>query len=164
MHDSELTIRPAEEADVPLLLEFVRAIADYEKLLHEVVATEARLRESLFGEASVAEALIAEWDSEPVAFAIFFHNFSTFKGQRGLYLEDLFVKPEFRRRGIGKKLLVHLAKIAVERGCARFEWVALDWNEAATKFYKELGAEVMKDWRVFRTSDEALKRLAGRSG
>jgi len=164
MPDNELTMRPATEADVPLLLDFIRAIAEYEKLLHEVVATETGVRSSFFGEGAVAESVIAELDGEPAAFAVFFHNFSTFKGRRGLYLEDLFVKPEFRRLGIGKKLLVHLARIAVERDCARFEWVALDWNEPANKFYGELGAEIMDDWRIFRMSGEAMKKLAGQSG
>ena len=160
MPDNELTIRQATKADVPLLLDFIRALADYEKLLHEVVATETSVRESLFGAESVAEALIVESDGEPAAFAVYFHNFSTFMGRRGLYLEDLFVKPEFRRQGIGKKLLVHLAKIALDRSCSRFEWAALDWNETAIRFYEELGAQKMEEYRLFRMSGAALERLA----
>lgn len=163
MADDSLIIRPATEADVPLLLEFIRAIADYEKLLHEVVATEESVHASLFGPEAVAKALFAEVDGETAAYAVYFHNFSTFTGRHGLYLEDLFVKPEFRRHGIGKTLLVHLAKIAVDRGCARFEWVALDWNQPAIDFYEKLGAEILQEWRVFRLSGEGLKQLAAES-
>ena len=130
-----LKIRPATEADVPLLLEFIRAIAEYEKLLDEVEATEETLRESLFGDRPAAEALIGEWEGEPATFAVYFHNLSTFTGRSGLYLEDLFVKPEYRKRGIGKLMLKHLAKIAMERDCPCFEWVALEWNESAIEFY-----------------------------
>ena len=143
-----------------LLLEFIRSIAEYEKLLHEVVATEESVRESLFGDSAVAEALIAECEGEPAAFAVYFYNFSTFMGRRGLYLEDLFVKPKFRRRGIGEALLRHLAQQAVERGCRRFEWVVLDWNQSAIDFYQELGAEAMEGWQLFRISGEKLKNLA----
>ena len=160
MPNNELTIRQATEADVPLLLDFIRGIADYEKRLHEVVATEESIRESLFGKESTAEGLIAECDKEPMAFAVYFHNFSTFVGRRGLYLEDLFVKPALRRQGIGKKLLTYLAKIAVDRGCSRFEWAALDWNKPAIRFYEELGAQKMEEWRLFRMSGAALERLA----
>ena len=143
-----------------LLLEFIRGIAEYEKLLHEVVATEESVRESLFGDSAVAEALIAECEGEPAAFAVYFYNFSTFMGWRGLYLEDLFVKPKFRRRGIGEALLRHLARQAGERGCRRFEWVVLDWNQSAIDFYQELGAEAMEGWLLFRISGEKLKNLA----
>jgi|TARA_B100000959_G_scaffold281918_1_gene347181 GNAT superfamily N-acetyltransferase len=160
MASDALKIRPAGEADVHLLIEFIRCIAAYEKLLDEVVATEEGVRQSLFGEKSAAEALIGEWDGEPVAFAVYFENFSTFMGRSGLYLEDLFVKLEYRKRGIGKLMLKHLAKIAMERGCSRFEWVALNWNEPAIGFYKGLGAKQMSDWRLFRMSGEALKQLA----
>ena len=160
MPDNKLTIRQTTEADVPLLLDFIRALADYEKLLHEVVATEASVRESLFGTEAVAEALIVESDGEPAAFAVYFHNFSTFMGRQGLYLEDLFVKPEFRRQGIGKRLLVHLAKIAVDRGCDRFDWLALNWNEPTLHFYDELGAQKMDELRLFRMNGAALERLA----
>ena len=155
-----LKIRPATEADVPLLLEFIRAIAEYEKLLDQVKATEETLRESLFGDRPAAEALIGEWGGEPAAFAVYFQNFSTFTGRPGLYLEDLFVKLEFRQRGIGKLMLKHLAGIAVERGCPRLEWVALDWNEPAIEFYKGLSAKQMSDWRLFRMSGDSLKQLA----
>ena len=160
MPDDSLKICPATEADVPLLLEFIRAIAEYEKLLDEVEATEETLRESLFGEKPVAEALIGEWEGEPAAIAVYFQNFSTFTGRAGLYLEDLFVKPDYRQRGIGKLMLKHLAKIAVDRGCPRFEWIALDWNEPAIKFYEGLGARQLTDKRYFRMSGEPLKQLA----
>ncbi|MBC8326384.1 MAG: GNAT family N-acetyltransferase [Verrucomicrobia subdivision 3 bacterium] len=162
MPDANLLIRPATAADVPLLLEFIRAIAEYEKLLDEVVATESSVHESLFGEdrRAAVEALIAEWGGEPAAFAVYFHNFSTFTGRAGLYLEDLFVKPEFRRHGIGQQLMVHLANIAVERNCPRFEWVALDWNQSASNFYETLGATPISEWRCFRINGEPLKKLA----
>lgn len=160
MSSEELTIHQATEHDVPLLLKFIRALADYEKLLHEVVATEESIQESLFSEESAAEALIVKANGEPAAFAVYFHNFSTFTGRRGLYLEDLFVKPDLRRQGIGKKLLGHLAKIAVDRDCSRFEWAALDWNEPGIRFYEELGAEKMGQYRLFRMTGSALKRLA----
>tara|TARA_B100000676_G_scaffold185755_1_gene182675 strand:+ start:198 stop:689 length:492 start_codon:yes stop_codon:yes gene_type:complete len=158
-----LTIRPATEADVPLLLEFIRGIAEYEKLLHEVVATEESLHESFFGERPVAEGIFGEWNGEPAAFGVFFENFSTFEGRACLYLEDLYVKPEFRKKGIGQQMLKHLAAIAVERGCPRFDWVALDWNEPAINFYENLGANNMAEWRHFRLSGEALKAVADRS-
>jgi len=160
MSPESLQIRPATEADVQLIVEFIRALAEYEKLLDEVVATEEIVLESLFGEQPSAEALIGEWEGEPVAFAIYFENFSTFMGRSGLYLEDLFVKSEYRKRGIGKLILKHLGKIAVERGCPRFEWIALDWNEPAIKFYERLGAKQLTDKRYFRMSGEPLKRLA----
>ncbi len=160
MSAESLQIRPATEADVQLIVEFIRALAEYEKLLDEVVATEEIVLESLFGEQPSAEALIGEWEGEPVAFAIYFENFSTFMGRSGLYLEDLFVKSEYRKRGIGKLILKHLGKIAVERGCPRFEWIALDWNEPAIKFYERLGAKQLTDKRYFRMSGEPLKRLA----
>jgi GNAT superfamily N-acetyltransferase len=155
-----LSIRPANEADVNLLAEFIRGIAEYEKLADEVVADEAILRESFFGSRPSAEALIAEWDGKPVAFAVFFENFSTFMGRSGLYLEDLYVKPEYRCKGIGKALLSHLAGIAVERGCPRFEWVALDWNRNAIDFYEKLGAKKMHEWQIFRISGDKLEELA----
>jgi|ETN01SMinimDraft_1059929.scaffolds.fasta_scaffold190203_1 ribosomal protein S18 acetylase RimI-like enzyme len=160
MASDSLKIRPATEADVQLLVEFIRALAEYEKLLDEVVASKEIVRESLFGEKTVAEALIGEWQGESASFAVYFQNFSTFTGRAGLYLEDLFVKPEYRQRGIGKLMLKHLAKIAVERGCPRFEWIALDWNEPAIKFYEGLGARQLTDKRYFRMSGEALKQLA----
>ena len=157
---SNLTIRPATVVDVPLILEFIRGIAIYEKLEHQFVATEALLRTELFGERPVAEVLLVFTGEAPVAYAVFFHNFSTFLGRRGLYLEDIFVKPEFRRRGIGRVLLQRLAKIAVERGCGRFEWTVLDWNTPAIEFYKELGAQILPEWRICRMTGDALRRLA----
>ena len=155
-----ITIRSATPSDVPLILSFIRGLADYEKLAHEVNATEEGLRESLFGGTRGAEVLIAEAGREPAGFALFFHNFSTFLGRHGLYLEDLFVKPEWRGHGIGRKLLTHLAQLAEQRGCGRLEWVVLDWNEPAIRFYRSLGARMMQDWRVFRLTGEELKELA----
>jgi GNAT superfamily N-acetyltransferase len=154
-----LVIRPATAADSATILSLVRALAEYEKLSHEVVATAETLRETLFGERPQAEALIAEWDGEPAGFALFFHNYSTFLSRRGLYLEDLFVKPELRGQGIGKALFLRLAQVAVERGCGRFEWSVLDWNEPAIGFYGALGAEPMSEWTVFRLSGEPLRKL-----
>ncbi len=156
----DITIRSATEADVPLILEFITGLAAYEKLAHEVRATEAGLRASLFGPAPGAEVVIASVDGVPSGFALFFHNYSTFLGQRGLYLEDLFVVPEKRHFGIGKALLRHLAKLAVERGCGRFEWSVLDWNEPAIRFYRSLGARPLEDWTIFRVTGDALSRLA----
>ena len=159
--DDSLRIEPASEAQVPLILEFIRGLAEYEKLSDEVVATEASLRQSLFGPRPDAEVVIAYADDEPAGFALFFHNYSTFLGRRGLYLEDLFVKPAFRGRGVGRALLQHLARVAVERGCGRFEWWVLDWNEPAIRFYQSLGARPMGDWTVYRLTGPALEALAG---
>jgi GNAT superfamily N-acetyltransferase len=153
-------IRAATEADVPLILRFIRELAEYERLAHEVVATEEILRESLFGARRYAEVVIAEEDGEPAGFALFFHNFSTFRGRPGIYLEDLYVRPEMRGRGTGRALLAHLAALAVERGCGRLEWWVLDWNEPAIRFYRSLGAQAMDDWTVFRVAGDALRRLA----
>ena len=155
------TIRCATGSDVPLLLELIRALAEFEKLSHQVVATEATLRASMFGARPYAEALIAEVDGAPVGFALFFHSFSTFLGEPGLYLEDLFVRPEARSQGIGRELMSALARVALERGCRRFEWSVLDWNERALAFYRQLGAEPMSEWTVQRLSGPALERLAG---
>ena len=155
-----LSIRPATVADVALVLTFIRDLAEYERLAHEVVATEPLLRETLFGERPGAEVVIAELDGEPVGFALFFHNFSTFLGRPGLYLEDLFVRPAARGHGVGRALLARLAAIAVERGCGRFEWSVLDWNEPAIGFYRKLGAVPLDDWTVQRVTGEALHRLA----
>ena len=160
MDVESVRIEWATVEDVPLILEFIRGLAEYEKLAHEVVATEAGLRETLFGDRPGAEVLIARVDDKPAGFALFFHNYSTFLGQRGLYLEDLFVRPEMRGHGIGKALLVRLAQIARERRCGRLEWWVLDWNEPAIRFYKSLGAVPMSDWTVFRVTGEALVRLA----
>lgn len=146
--------------DTGLILEFIKALAEYEKLPHEVVATEEVLKETLFGERHVAEVIIAYVDSTPVGFALFFHNFSTFVGRPGIYLEDLFVKPEYRGQGIGKALLQYIARIACDRNCGRFEWSVLDWNEPSIAFYKKLGAVPLSDWTMFRVAGSALKKLA----
>jgi len=156
-----ITIRPAIRADVPLVLEFIRALARYERLEHEVLATEADLGEALFGERRHAEVVFACSGDEPVGFALFFHNFSTFRGRPGIYLEDLFVLPEARGRGIGKRLLAYLARTAVERRCARLEWAVLDWNEPSIRFYRSLGAVPMDEWTLFRLTGDALALLAG---
>jgi GNAT superfamily N-acetyltransferase len=145
-----MTIREAVEADVPLILELVRGLAEYEKLRDEAVATEDAIRNGLFGARRFAEVVIAEDDGAPVGFALFFHNYSTFLGKPGLYLEDLFVVPEARGKGVGKALLLHLRELAIARGCGRMEWSVLDWNTAAIGFYKKLGARVMDDWRICR--------------
>ena len=156
-----LQLRSATVADVPIILELIRGLAEYERLLHECVATEESLRETLFGATPQAEVVIAEWEGEAAGFALFFHNYSTFLARRGLYLEDLFVWPAHRGRGIGRALLVHLAGLAVARGCGRFEWSVLDWNAPAIGFYRALGAEPMEDWTIMRVTGERLGALAG---
>jgi GNAT superfamily N-acetyltransferase len=156
----DLQIRKATETDLSVLVWFIRQLAEYERLSHEVVVTEEILRESLFGSRPHAEALLGYFQQKPVAFAIFFHNFSTFLGRPGLYLEDLFVIPEMRGQGFGRALLSEVARIARERKCGRFEWAVLDWNESAAGFYKKLGAVPMSDWTIFRVTGEALNRLA----
>ncbi len=161
MEDFE--IRPASEADVPLILRFIKGLAEYEKLAHQVVATEEILRETLFGANPKAEVVIGYYQNQPVCFALFFHNFSTFLGRPGIYLEDLFVNPEFRGKGFGRQLLAYLAKLAKARDCGRLEWWVLDWNEPAIKFYKNIGAKPMDEWTVFRVTGEALDKLAGES-
>ena len=153
-------IDAATKADVAVLLGLVRALADYEQLASMVVATEALLRESLFAANPAAEAALARVDGRPVGFALWFHNFSTFLGRRGLYLEDLFVEPEFRGQGIGRQLLAHVASIAVERDCGRMEWAVLDWNETATGAYRAVGAEPMDEWTIYRLTGDPLRRLA----
>ena len=153
-------IRNACESDIPTILQLIRELADYERLLHEVVATEERLRENLFGRRRHAEVLLAEVEGKIAGFALFFHNYSTFLGRPGIYLEDLFVLPEYRRKGIGKAFFRQLARLAVARGCGRFEWSVLNWNEPALKFYRSLGAVPMSDWIVQRVTGEALVRLA----
>src|SRR5437016_4060715 len=155
------SIRPATAADVPLILRFIRDLAEYERLLDVCVATEAQLRESLFGARPYAEVVFACEDGVEVGFALFFHNYSTFLAQPGIYLEDLFVKPEMRGRGVGKALLAHLARLARERGCGRLEWAVLNWNTPSIDFYKGLGALPLSDWIVFRLTGEALEALAG---
>jgi GNAT superfamily N-acetyltransferase len=156
-----MTIRidAASDRDVPLVLEMIRDLAEYERMSDEVVATEDGLREALFGPRRDAEVLIAYADERPAGFALFFHNFSTFVGRRGLYLEDLFVRPEFRGLGVGKRLLSELARVAIERGCGRFEWTVLDWNEPAIGFYRRLGARPMDGWTIFRLTGDALSDL-----
>ncbi len=155
-----LKIRTATEPDVPLILQFIRDLAVYEKLEHEVVATEDVLRATLFGQPRVAEVLLGEVEGNPAVFALFFHNFSTFLGRPGIYLEDLFVKPEFRGRGYGRALLSRLAEIARERSCGRLEWAVLNWNTPAIEFYQKLGAAPMNEWTVFRVTGRELEELA----
>lgn len=161
MGRKQFRIKSATAEDVPLILSFIRKLAEYELLSHAVVATEDVLRDELFGEHPAAEAIIGYLPEEPVSFAIFFHNFSTFVGRRGLYLEDLYVNPEVRGKGIGREMLVYLAGLAKERGCGKMEWAVLDWNESAIRFYRNLGAIPIKEWTGFRVSGEALERLAG---
>jgi GNAT superfamily N-acetyltransferase len=155
----KLLIRPSTAEDVPIILDFIRGIAEYEKLSHEVTATEADIRESLFGESPAAECVLAFWEGELAGFALYFHNFSTFLGRSGLYLEDLFVRFEFRGKGIGRALFLHLAKIAKERKCGRFEWAVLDWNTTAIEFYKKLGAKPMEEWTIYRLAGKTLEDL-----
>jgi GNAT superfamily N-acetyltransferase len=155
-------IRPATEADAPVILSFVQQLAGYEKLSHEVVATEASIRETLFGMRRVAEVAIGYLNEKPVGFVLFFHNYSTFLGQPGLYIEDLFVNESYRRRGFGRALLLYVARLAHERQCGRLEWSVLDWNEPAIEFYKKLGALPMSDWTVYRVTGDSLRRLASR--
>ena len=156
----KLIIAPATRDDVHTILQFINDLAEYEKLSHEVVATTTQLEETLFGERPVAEVLIGSCNSEPVCFALFFHNYSTFLGQPGIYLEDLFVKPQWRGNGFGKAMLQHLAKLAVERKCGRLEWSVLDWNSPAIDFYESLGAVAQKEWVTYRCTGENLNRLA----
>jgi GNAT superfamily N-acetyltransferase len=158
----EVEIRVATEDDVPLILSLIRELAIYERLSHEVVATEETLRDSLFGERRVAETLLAYLGDDPAGFALFFQNFSTFLGRPGIYLEDLYVRPEFRSAGVGRTLLVRIAGLAKERGCGRLEWAVLDWNEPAISFYKRIGASPVSGWTVYRLTGEALEELAGR--
>ena len=160
----EITIRPATPDDVPLMMQFIRELAEFERLAHEVEGSEALLREEMFGDRPVVEAIIARVGDEPAGWALFFHNFSTFLTRRGLYLEDLYVRPRFRGRGLGRRLLVELARIAVERRCGRLEWWVLDWNEDAIRFYRSLGAVAMDEWTVYRVTGDALARLAGEAG
>ena len=155
-----LTISPATITDLPTILHLIRALADYERLSHEVVATEESLREALFGDRPGAECVIAREHDVPVGFALYFHNFSTFLSRRGLYLEDLFVEPSHRGKGYGRALLLHLAQLAVARGCGRLEWSVLDWNAPAIGFYESLGAKLMSDWRIFRLTGADLQAFA----
>jgi GNAT superfamily N-acetyltransferase len=157
---AEFDIQPARREDLAAVLTMIRALADYEKLAHLCIATEADLDAALFGPQPAAEVLIAWKGSKSIAFALFFHNFSTFLGRRGLWLEDLFVQPEYRRQGCAQALLRTLANIALERGCGRFEWAVLDWNVQAIEFYRSLGATVLADWRIVRMVGPALASLA----
>src|SRR5256886_5332160 len=154
-------IRSASVEDVPIILQLIRDLATYERAPEEVTATEEQLIDVLFGERRAAEVLLVFEGKSPVGFAVFFHNFSTWLGQPGLYLEDLFVKPEKRGKGYGRALLVELAKIARDRGCGRMEWAVLDWNESAIKFYRSLGAKPMDEWTVFRLTRDEIAKLAG---
>ena len=159
----EIRIERATEQEVPLILRLIKGLSEYEKLAHEVTATEAGLRETLFGARPAAEVIIAYAGDAPAGFALFFPNYSTFLGKPGLYLEDLFVLPEWRGHGLGLAMMTHLARTAVERGCGRFEWSVLDWNEPAIGFYKSLGATLMDGWSIFRVTGDALTKLAGTS-
>jgi GNAT superfamily N-acetyltransferase len=154
------TIRHAIESDVPLILWFVKELAEYEKLSHEVCATEDDFRHYLFGEKQFAEVVIGEYDSEPVGYALYFYNFSTFMGKPGLYLEDLYVKTEERGKGFGKALLAYLARLAVDQKCGRYEWAVLDWNEPSIKFYESLGATLLKEWIITRVKGDDLLKLS----
>lgn len=156
-------MRRAEAADVPLILDFIQDLATYERLRESCVATEEKLRATLFSDHPAAEVIIAGIDGKPVGFALFFHNYSTFLAQRGIYLEDLFVKPEARGKGVGFALLCALARIAVQRECGRLEWAVLDWNQLAIDFYKRIGAKPLDDWTVFRITGSALEKLASRA-
>ncbi|MBM3832134.1 MAG: GNAT family N-acetyltransferase [Verrucomicrobia bacterium] len=159
---ADIRIETATESDVPLIVSLIKELAAYERLSDEVVMTEELLRTSLFGKCPSAEVIIGHYKETPVGFAVFFHNFSTFLGRRGLYLEDLFVRQEARGKGVGRALLLYLARLAKERQCGRFEWAVLDWNEPATNFYKSLGATPMNEWTIFRLTGDALDRLAAR--
>lgn len=164
MSTQSVLIRPVTPADVPTLFALITALAEYEKLSHQVSGDAAALEAHLFGDRPYIEAVIAEWQGAPVGFALFFHNYSTFLTKPGIYLEDLFVLPEYRGHGIGKALLVHVAQIAADRGCGRLEWSVLDWNELAIGFYQRMGAEVLPDWRICRVTGEALQQLSTLGG
>ncbi len=158
--NNEILIRQALKEDVGLILSFIKELADYEKLSDAVTANEELLLKTLFGEESVTKSLLAFYDNKPAGFAIYFYNFSTFIGKPGLYLEDVYVKPELRGKGIGKQILIYLANIAKEKDCGRFEWSVLDWNEPSIKFYKNLGAKPMDEWTVFRLDKKGIENLA----
>ncbi len=157
---SELILRSATPADVPVLFRLIQALAEYEKLSHAVTGNADALKEHLFGSRPYAEAILGDYAGQSVGFALFFTNYSTFLTQPGIYLEDIFVLPEYRRLGIGKAILTHLAQLAVERGCGRLEWSVLDWNEPAITFYRRIGASVLEDWRICRVTGESLTHLA----
>jgi GNAT superfamily N-acetyltransferase len=164
MTQHPLTIRSAQPADVPSIFELIGALAEYEKLSHQVTGDAETLSLHLFGDRPYAEALVAQWEDKTIGFALFLHNYSTFLTQPGIYLEDLFVLPNYRGKGIGKALLQHVAKIAIERGCGRLEWSVLDWNEPAIGFYKNMGASLLPDWRICRVTGEALTQLPEKEG
>jgi GNAT superfamily N-acetyltransferase len=155
-----MEIRSAALEDAATIVDLIKGLAEYEKLSHEVVVTEDKIKDTLFGEKKYAECLIAEIEQKPVGFALFFHSYSTFLGKPGLYLEDLFVKPEFRKQGVGKALLRRLAQIAVQRNCGRLEWSVLDWNKPAIDFYMDIGAKPMSEWTVFRLTEDEMKTFA----
>lgn len=158
--NSELAIREATESDIPSLLKLIRELAEYEKLTHILVATEELYKEALFGERPVAEALMAFYEGEPVGYAVFFHDFSTFLGRAGLYLEDIYVRPETRGKGVGKKLFATVARIARDRNCGRYEWCVLKWNTPSIEFYDALGAESLDGWLMMRLDGDALAKVA----
>jgi GNAT superfamily N-acetyltransferase len=160
----DFSIRPAMPDDAPRILALIRELAEFERLLHEVTATAEDLRRSLFEEPRRAEAVMVCEGGAPIGFALFFHNFSTFLGKPGLYVEDIYIQPAFRGRGYGRAVMLHLARLAVERGCGRFEWAVLDWNQSARDFYRSLGAEEKTEWIIERVTGEALAALAGRAG
>ena len=158
-----LTIAPAVAADVPVIVDLIRALAKYERLEHEMVATEDDIHHSLFGPRPYAEVILAREDSDTVGYALFFHNYSTFVGKPGIYLEDLFVRPNVRGKGLGKALLKWLAAEAIRRDCGRLEWAVLDWNEPSIRFYKSLGAKAMSEWNVYRLTGDALQKLGSQN-
>lgn len=160
MNNKNIQFRFATKKDTPIILTFIKELAEYEKLAHEVIATEESLNQTLFGEKAYAEVILIEYQNNPIGFALFFHNYSTFLAKPGLYLEDLYVKAEYRGLGIGKKALSFLAQIALKRNCGRMEWWVLDWNKPSIDFYKKLDATPMDDWSVFRLTEEKLKNLA----
>ena len=160
---SSFRIRFAQVEDIPTILSLIHALAEYERAPNEVIATEALIRDNLFGAHPMAEVLLVEEEAKPVGFALFFHNFSTWMGRPGLYLEDLFIQPETRGRGYGRALLVRLAEIARDRGCGRMEWAVLDWNEPAIQFYRKLGARPNEEWTIFRLTRDGIARLAEES-
>lgn len=157
---ADFSLRPATEADLPLVLQFIKELAEYEKLGHEVTATEAGLHQTLFGPDRVAYAVVAHAGKVPAGFAIYFISFSTFLAKPGLYLEDLYVRPEWRGRGLGRKLLAHLARIAIDRGFGRMEWSVLNWNEMALRVYRAAGARPLREWTVQRLTGDSLKAMA----
>lgn len=164
MRNGRLAIREAVSSDAALLVCFIQELAEYERLSHLVTVTEELIRESLFGERRTAEAILGYLDGEPAAFALFFHNFSTFLGQPGLYLEDLFVRPSARRAGVGREMLRYVARLALRRNCGRVEWAVLDWNEPAIRFYKSVGARPLEEWTTYRLSGDALSRFGAGEG